>query len=127
MNYLLILLTFCFSAMALATEINIVQVDKVFMRDISDEQVEKVWDDPSIEEKFKIETIEAKVGDVLNFKNRDEARHNVNGKIQSRDVFDVKLQSPGSENDKKVTLDKPGEYTVECIIHPKMKFKVIVK
>lgn len=115
------------SSGAFGAEISIVQVDKVFMNGITDEQAEQVWDDPEIEEKYKIEKIEANVGDTLIFKNRDEARHNVNGKLNSKEAFDVKLQEPGIVNDRAIKLEKAGEYTVNCVIHPKMKFKVIVK
>lgn len=115
------------SSVAFGAEISIVQVDKVFMKGITDEQAEQVWDDPEIEGKYKIEKIEANVGDTLIFKNRDEARHNVSGKLNSKEAFDVKLQEPGKANDRSIKLEKAGEYTVNCIIHPKMKFKVIVK
>jgi plastocyanin len=51
----------------------------------------------------------------------------VSGKIEKKTIFDVTLQAPGKENDKKISLKKPGTYTVQCAIHPKMKLEVVVE
>jgi len=109
-----------------AAEVNIYQVDKVFLKDISEEQAGQVFDDETIEEKYKVEEMNLKVGDTINFLNRDDARHNVNGKVDGEKVFDVKIQNPGKSNDKSVTLKKKGEYEIKCMIHPKMKIKLKV-
>lgn len=106
--------------------INIVQIDKTFMKNLTQEQLDKVFDDPSIEEENKIEELELKLGDKINFLNRDEVSHNVNGKIDGEKEFDVKLQRPGIKNDKIIELTKKGEYEIQCAIHPKMKIKLKV-
>lgn len=114
------------TSLAFSAEVNIYQVDKVFLKDISEEQAAKVFDDFSIEENYKVEEMELKVGDTINFLNRDDSRHNVNGKVDGKKVFDVKIQNPGKSNDKSITLKSKGEYEIKCMIHPKMKIKVKV-
>jgi len=108
-------------------EINIVQVGKTFTKDISDETANKILDDPDLEDKYKVKSITVKKGDVLNFANRDEGSHNVRASDGDDEVFDVKLQRPGTKNDKKITLNNKGEFEVKCRIHPKMKMKVKVE
>ncbi len=121
-----LLLLSLLSGVVFSAEVNIYQVDKVFLKDITEEQASKVFDDESIEEKYKVEKMDLKVGDKINFLNRDDARHNVNGKLDGEKVFDVKIQNPGKDNDKTITLNKKGEYEVKCMIHPKMKIKLNV-
>ena len=109
-----------------AKEFRIVQIDKTFMDNLTEKQIEDVFDDPTIEENHKLFKIEAKVGDTLHFENRDEVNHNVSGSVDDTKVFDVKLQKPGKANDKTITLKDKGEYTVKCAIHPKMKITIKV-
>ena len=116
----------CVSATANAKTIRMVQVDKVFMGDITDKQAQDAFEDPSIEEAHEVKQIDAKVGDTIEFANRDEVNHNVSGTLGETKVFDVKLQAPGKENDRSVELSKKGTYDIQCAIHPKMKFKVKV-
>lgn len=124
----LIILTFLlvFSGNSIAKIIRMVQVDKTFMGDITDEQAQKAFDDPSIEEKYKVTEIKAKRGDTIEFLNRDEVAHNVSGSNSEKVVFDVKLQEPGKANDRKIEFKNSGDYTIQCAIHPKMKLKVTV-
>lgn len=109
-----------------AAEIRMVQVDKTFMGDITDTQASEAFDNPAIEEKHKVESMSAKVGDKIKFINRDEVAHNVSGMIQDKTEFDVKLQEPGPKNDRVMELSKKGEYVIQCAIHPKMKLKIKV-
>jgi|GEM_PF-2249884 len=125
MNYLFaIVLVICASAHA--KTIRMVQADKVFLGDITDAQAQAAFEDPSIEEAHQVKLIDAKVGDTLEFANRDEVNHNVSGTLGATKVFDVKLQAPGKANDRSVELTKKGVYDIQCAIHPKMKFKVKV-
>ncbi len=114
------------SCTAYAKSIRMVQADKVFLGDVTDQQALEAYEDPSIEEKNKVEKISAKIGDTIEFANRDEVNHNVSGTFGGVKVFDVKLQAPGKTNDRSVLLTKKGEYYIQCAIHPKMKFKVTV-
>ncbi len=123
MKYFLCLLL---SFSAVAREIRMVQVDKTFMGDITDAQAAEAFDNPAIEEKHKVETLKLSVGDRIKFLNRDEVSHNVSGSLQAKTEFDVKLQEPGSKNDRVVELNKKGDYIIQCAIHPKMKIKVKV-
>jgi plastocyanin len=125
-SLLIMILTMLLSTYAYAETYNMVQVDKTFLGDLSEKQVTEVFDDPSIEEKHKVDVMSAKVGDVIKFKNRDEVTHNVSGWKGSENVFDVKLQEPGQKNDRDIVLNKKGEYTIQCAIHPKMKLKIKV-
>ncbi len=126
MKSLLIFLLCFFATIAFAKNIRMVQVDKTFMGDLTDADAEKAFEDPRIEEKHKVTSIQAKKGDTIEFINRDEVSHNVSGVMKEKVVFDVKLQGPGKVNDRKIEFKEPGEYTVQCAIHPKMKIKVTV-
>lgn len=111
---------------ALGKDIRMVQADKTFLGDITDSQASEAFDNPMIEKKHKVETLDAKVGDTIVFINRDEVAHNVSGSVSSNVIFDVKLQEPGVANDRKIVLKEKGEITIQCAIHPKMKIKVKV-
>lgn len=120
------ILSILISFSALAKDIRMVQSDKTFLGDITDAQAAEAFDNPMIEKKHKVETLEAKVGDNINFINRDEVAHNVSGMASGKVLFDVKLQEPGVANDRKIPLKEKGEFTIQCAIHPKMKIKVKV-
>ncbi len=115
-----------FTFEARSATFRMVQADKAFLGNISDAQALEAFDNPAIEEKNKVEMVTAKLGDTITFVNRDEVKHNVSGKINAENVFDVKIQEPGAANDRIIVLSKKGEYTIQCAIHPKMKFKVKV-
>lgn len=106
--------------------IKMVQGAKTFLGNVTDQQASDAYDDPTIEEKYKVEKIALKVGDKIRFMNRDEVSHNVSGSIAEEKIFDVKLQGPGAKNDRDIELKQKGEFTIQCAIHPKMNFKVIV-
>ena len=103
-----------------------VQADKTFLGNITDKEAAEAFDNPSIEEKHKVETMSAKVGDTILFVNRDEVSHNVSGWFGSISFFDVKIQAPGLSNDRAIELKKKGEFIIQCAIHPKMKIKLKV-
>lgn len=124
MNYFL--LVFIFLSFAEAKSIRMVQGGKTFLGDVTDAQAAAAYDDPEIEEKHKVESFSAKVGDEITFYNRDDVSHNVSGSIKEKVIFDVKLQEPGKANDRTVKFNEKGEYTIQCAIHPKMKIKVKV-
>lgn len=112
--------------MVLAKEFRLVQVDKTFMGDITDKTAAEAFDNPEIEDKNKVVSFKAKVGDTIQFVNRDEVSHNVSGSVQNKIAFNVKIQEPGAVNDRNVKLTEKGEYTIQCAIHPKMIIKVKV-
>lgn len=109
-----------------AETVQMVQVDKAFLGDITDEQAKNAFEDPSIEDEHKVEKLNLKKGDKLLFKNRDEVTHNVSAWKGEKALFDVKLQEPGAKNDRTIELTEAGEFTVQCAIHPKMKIKLKV-
>jgi plastocyanin len=110
-----------------AKEVKIVQAGKAFLEDIDDKTASEVIDSEELENKYKIKTLELKVGDKLNFANRDRVSHNVRALNSNDDeIFDVKLQRPGSDNDKSIEITESGEFNVKCRIHPKMNLKVKV-
>lgn len=120
------LLCFVLCSVAQAKSLRMVQGGKIFLGDVTDAQAAAAYDDPEIEEKYKVISLTAKVGDEITFVNRDEVSHNVSGSLNSKTIFDVKLQEPGKANDRSVKLTDKGEYSIQCAIHPKMKFKVKV-
>lgn len=123
-----IVILFTFTAFSASAEtIRMVQAAKAFLGNITDEQASVAYDDPIIEEENKVEELKLKVGDKIQFINRDEVSHNVSAKASDVVLFDVKLQDPGAKNDKLIELKSKGEYTVQCAIHPKMKIKLKVE
>lgn len=72
---------------------------------------------------FSVDALQAKVGDVVLFRNDDGVFHNIFS-LTSGLSFDLGAYAPGMS--KKVTLDKPGRIDVECAIHPRMKMVIDV-
>ncbi len=69
------------------------------------------------------ETVTAKVGDTLVFRNEDEIVHNLYSMTPGH-KFRLGEQPPGQI--RKVHLDAPGEMTVRCHIHTIIRMTVIV-
>ncbi|MBC7712112.1 MAG: hypothetical protein H7177_02165 [Rhizobacter sp.] len=122
---LILLLTF--SAVTHAEVFRMVQADKTFLGNITDKEAAAASDDNDFEEKHKIENLNVKVGDSIQFINRDEVSHNVSGWVNEKNIFDVKIQAPGATNDRVIELKTKGEYIIQCAIHPKMKIKLKVE
>jgi plastocyanin len=118
---------FSFISLSHAEVIRMVQADKTFLGNITDKEATAAFDDPGFEEKHKVETLTTKVGDSILFVNRDEVSHNVSGWEGETNLFDVKIQAPGTSNDRTILLKKKGEYIIQCAIHPKMKIKLKVE
>jgi plastocyanin len=72
----------------------------------------------------KAETLNIKVGDVVEFRNLDPYFHNVFS-LSDAMLFDLGSYPAGQS--KSVTFNKPGRVEVECAIHPLMKMVVEVK
>ena len=64
------------------------------------------------------------VGDSLVFKNSDPFAHNAYTDDEANE-FDIGMQSTGTE--KSVKMKAPGQFSVECAIHPNMLLEVTVK
>ncbi len=73
---------------------------------------------------FAPTTINAKVGDVIKFKNSDPFAHNAFSEDGANE-FDIGMQAPGE--DYTITVKAPGVVNVECAIHPAMHLKIDVK
>ena len=72
---------------------------------------------------FVPRTVTIRVGEQVIFRNDDPFGHNVYSPAQEN-IFDIGLQEPGAETP--VTFAVPGEFTLQCRIHPKMRAKVTV-
>ena len=72
---------------------------------------------------FEPTTIDAKVGDVIKFKNADPFAHNAFSE-DGENEFDIGMQAPGE--DYTITLKAAGTVNVECAIHPSMQLKITV-
>lgn len=73
---------------------------------------------------FSPKTLEAKVGDVVYFVNKDYYDHNVYSE-GGGNAFNIGIQAPGDIN--KITLNEKGQIMVRCRIHPKMKLEISVR
>jgi len=73
---------------------------------------------------FAPRSVTIKVGDQVTFRNEDPFGHNVYSPSMNG-VFDIGLQDPGTETP--VTFTAPGEFVIQCRIHPKMRAKVQVQ
>jgi plastocyanin len=73
--------------------------------------------------KFSVTTVEARVGDVLVFRNDDPFFHNIFS-LSDTQSFDLGSYPRGET--RKVTLAKEGTIEVECAIHPDMKMIIKV-
>jgi len=65
-----------------------------------------------------------KVGDTITFKNSDPFAHNAYTDDEANE-FDIGMQAAGTEST--VQIVAPGEFSVECAIHPNMLLEVTVK
>ncbi len=72
---------------------------------------------------FSVSTVEAKIGDVVLFRNDDGVFHNIFS-LTSGMAFDLGAHAPGTS--KKITLEKAGKIEIECAIHPRMKMVIEV-
>jgi len=72
---------------------------------------------------FSTNSLKAKVGDTVSFRNDDPFFHNIFS-LSDTQSFDLGSYSQGQS--KQVTLQKPGRIDVECAIHPEMKMVIEV-
>ncbi|MCX6126252.1 MAG: plastocyanin/azurin family copper-binding protein [Proteobacteria bacterium] len=91
-----------FNSMSLAKEHSVSQKNKAFSQD----------------------SLTIAAGDTVIFRNDDDTSHNVFSSTEGN-KFNLGIQKQGA--DSKQIFSKAGEVEVRCAIHPKMKFKVIVK
>lgn len=73
--------------------------------------------------KFSTSEVTAKVGDRLVIQNNDTVTHSLFTKDAGYKINEA--QKPGKEST--FELDKPGEITVRCAIHPTMVMKVKIE
>ncbi len=84
--------------------------------------------DQSIDQKdkqFSQEAVTVKSGEAVTFTNSDQVTHDLSVKNPDGSHMMSAMQKPGDAV--KVTFDKPGDYKVQCLIHPKMKLMVTVQ
>ncbi len=84
--------------------------------------------DQSIDQKdkqFSQDAVTVKAGEAINFTNSDQVTHDLSVKNPDGSRMSSAMQKPGDAT--KVTFDKPGDYKVQCLIHPKMKLMVTVQ
>ena len=84
--------------------------------------------DQSIDQKdkqFSQEAVTVKTGEAINFTNSDQVTHDLSVKNPDGSRMKSVMQKPGDAS--KVTFERPGDYKVQCLIHPKMKLTVTVQ
>jgi plastocyanin len=72
---------------------------------------------------FSAKTLTIKAGDKVVFRNDDSFSHNI---FSLTDAQPFDLGTYGHGQAKSVTFAKPGQYEVECAIHPDMRLLVTV-
>lgn len=72
---------------------------------------------------FSADHVTIQKGETLTFLNDDAVPHNLMSTSPGNE-FDLGSQKPGTSTP--VTFDAPGEATVICAIHPRMKMQVTV-
>jgi len=72
---------------------------------------------------FKPGKATVKAGGQITFRNEDPFGHNVYSPSKGG-IFDIGLQAPNSET--AVAFREPGEYIIQCRIHPKMRAVITV-
>ncbi len=84
--------------------------------------------DQSIDQKdkqFSQDAVTVRPGEAINFTNSDQVTHDLSVKNPDGSRMKSVMQKPGDAS--KVTFDNPGDYKVQCLIHPKMKLTVTVQ
>ncbi len=71
---------------------------------------------------FSQSAVTVKVGEAINFSNSDQVAHDISIRNPDGSKMMSKLERPGDQAT--ITFDKPGDYKVQCLIHPKMKMTV---
>lgn len=71
-----------------------------------------------------VETISIVKGDTIHFQNNDPWFHNIFSLTQAK-TFDLGSYPQGES--RPVTFDAPGNFEIECAIHPNMFLEVTVK
>lgn len=74
--------------------------------------------------KFTPDLVEAKLKDTLVFVNDDRYAHNLFSKTPGYE-FNITKQMPGEVH--RMDLEKSGTFEIGCVIHPRMKMKVVVE
>lgn len=73
---------------------------------------------------FSIANLTIKVGDKVAFRNDDPYAHNI---FTLSDPMQFDLGTYPQGQSKSVAFTKPGQYEIECAIHPEMKMLINVK
>ncbi len=76
-----------------------------------------------VDRQFSVETLDAAVGDAVEFFNDDKVVHNILSRSPVQ-PFDLGAQKPGDVL--RIRLSAAGEIKVECAIHPRMKMTIAV-
>ena len=76
-------------------------------------------------QKFAPSQLTLKAGDTVNFLNTDDVNHNVTVIDTAGNSDDRGIQKPGTTVP--VNFAKPGEYTIRCSVHPRMKMQIKVE
>ena len=75
-----------------------------------------------VDKKFSQDALSVKAGESVTFTNSDQVAHDLSVSAPDGSHLPGHLQKPGDKVS--ITFDKPGEYKVRCLIHPKMKMTV---
>ncbi len=74
--------------------------------------------------RFSQSSVDIAAGDTLTFTNEDDVIHNI-GVRDGGDTQDLGLQKPKASVSHR--FGQPGDFTIVCSIHPRMRLKVKVR
>jgi plastocyanin len=74
---------------------------------------------------FFPDTLTVRAGEAVTFNNDDQVTHDITITRPDGSTDPGVMEKPGDHAT--ITFDKPGEYQVQCLIHPKMKMTITAK
>ena len=77
------------------------------------------------DKQFSTDALTVKAGKSVTFSNDDQVTHDITVTKPDGSTTPGVMEKPGDHAT--ITFDKPGQYKVWCLIHPKMKMIVTVQ
>ncbi len=73
---------------------------------------------------FSADSIDATVGEPVTFTNSDDVTHDLSLRNPDGSKMESQMERPGDSHI--IKFEHPGQYRVNCLIHPKMRMTINV-